>query len=78
MILGFFLIFAGIIAVLASAVLFSGGSTSFGAVIFVGPFPIVIGASPETSWIVLFSIILAVLSVIMYFVLSRRIRVSRS
>ena len=78
LILGFVLVFVGIIVVLVSAVLYGGGSASFGAVIFIGPFPIVIGAGPETSWIVLFSIILAVLSVIMFFVMSRRIRGSRS
>ena len=78
LILGFVLVFVGIIVVLVSAVLYGGGSASFGAVIFIGPFPIVIGAGPETSWIVLFSIILAVLSVIMFFVLGRRIRGSRS
>ena len=78
LILGFILVFIGIIVILVSAVLYGGGSASFGAVIFIGPFPIVIGAGPETSWIVLFSIILAVLSVIMFFVLGRRIRGSRS
>jgi hypothetical protein len=38
----------------------------------------VVGAGPETAWIVLFSIILAVISMIMFFVWGRRIRGSRS
>jgi uncharacterized membrane protein len=45
-----------------------GGSASFGAIIFIGPFPIAIGSDPETTWTVLFALILAVLSIIMLFV----------
>jgi len=69
--LGFVLVFVGIIVVLVAAVLPGGGSASFGGVIFIGPFPIVVGAGPETTLMVLFGIILAVLSVIMFLVMSR-------
>jgi len=69
-IIGFLIIFAGIIILIVAAML-SGGSMNFGAVIFIGPFPIVIGAGPEATWMVLFAIILAVLSIIMLLV-SRR------
>jgi len=72
--LGFALVFAGIIIVLVAAVLSGSGSASFGGVIFIGPFPIVIGAGPEASLMVLFGIILAVLSVIVFLVMSRRIK----
>jgi uncharacterized membrane protein len=71
---GFVLIFVGIAVILVAAVLYSGGSTSAGAVIFIGPFPIVIGAGPDVTWIVLFSIILAVLSIVVFLVMNRRIR----
>ncbi|HLE74788.1 MAG TPA: DUF131 domain-containing protein [Candidatus Bathyarchaeia archaeon] len=74
LILGFVLVFAGIAVVLVAAVLSEGGSANFGAVIFIGPFPIVIGAGPEAALMVLFGIILAVLSVIVFLVMSRRIR----
>ena len=74
LILGFVLVFVGIIVVLVAAVLYGGGSANFGGVIFIGPFPIVIGAGPETTLMVLFGIILAVLSVIMFLVMSRRIK----
>ena len=73
LILGFVLVFVGIIVILVAAVLYGGGA-NFGAVIFIGPFPIVIGAGPETALMVLFGIILAVLSVIVFLVMSRRIR----
>ena len=73
LILGFILVFAGVIIVLVAAALSGGGSASFGGVIFIGPFPIVIGAGPEASLMVLFGIILAVLSVIVFLVMRGRI-----
>ena len=74
LILGFVLVFVGIIVVFVTAVLHGGGLASFGGVIFIGPFPIVIGAGPDATLMVLFGIILAVLSVIMFLVMSRRIK----
>jgi uncharacterized membrane protein len=74
LVLGFVLVFIGIIVIFIAAVLFGGGSASAGAVIFIGPFPIVIGAGPDVTLIVLFSIILAVLSVVVFLVMNRRLR----
>jgi uncharacterized membrane protein len=73
LILGFALVVVGIIVILISTVLCGGGSASAGAVIFIGPFPIVIGAGPDVTWIVLFSIILVVLSVVVFLVMNRKI-----
>ena len=74
LILGFPIVIVGIILILIAAVLYGGGSANAGAVIFIGPFPIVIGAGPDVTWIVLFSMILAVLSVVMFLVMNRKIR----
>jgi uncharacterized membrane protein len=69
-IIGFFLILIGIIILMVAAVL-SDGSANFGAFIFIGPFSIVVGVGPEAPWMILFAIILAVLSIIMFLVLRR-------
>jgi uncharacterized membrane protein len=74
LVLGFVLVFIGIIVIFIATVLYGGGSASAGAVIFIGPFPIVIGAGPDVTLIVLFSIILAVLSVVVFLVMNRRLR----
>ena len=74
LILGFVLVFVGIIVILIDVVLYGGGSASAGAIIFIGPFPIVIGAGPDATLIVLFSIILAVLSVVVFLVMNRKLR----
>jgi uncharacterized membrane protein len=71
---GFVLVVVGIAVILVATVLYGGGSASGGAVIFIGPFPIVIGAGPDATWIVLFSIILAVLSIVVFLVMNRKIR----
>ncbi|MGQ9551675.1 MAG: TIGR00304 family membrane protein [Candidatus Bathycorpusculaceae bacterium] len=71
-ILGFFILFVGVIILMAAAIIYGGGSANFGAVIFIGPFPIVIGAGPQATWMVLFGIILAVLSVLMFVIMRRR------
>jgi len=76
-IIGFFLIFMGIILLIVATVL-SNGSANFGAFIFIGPFPIIVGAGPEAPWMVLFAIILTVLSFIMFLVLRRERKKSES
>jgi len=74
---GFLIVFVGIIIVIVTAILYGSGSANFGAVIFVGPFPIIIGAGPEAKWMVLFGIILAVLSIIVFVLMSRRLSRAR-
>jgi uncharacterized membrane protein len=70
---GFVLLFVGIAVILIATVFYGGGSASAGVVIFIGPFPIVIGAGPDATLIVLISIIIAVLSVVVFLVLNRKV-----
>jgi uncharacterized membrane protein len=71
---GFVLVFVGVVVVLVATVLSASGSVSGGAIIFIGPFPIVIGAGPDAAWLVLFSVIFTVLGVVVFFVLRRKMR----
>jgi len=73
-VVGFFILFLGVMILMIAAVL-SGGSASFGAVVFIGPFPIVIGVGPEATWIILFAIVLAVLTIIILFISRREAKV---
>jgi len=70
-ILGIALIFVGIVVVVVASVVL--GSGSFGAVIFIGPFPIVLGSGPNATWLILVGIILSVVSVIIFVVMNRRL-----
>ncbi len=71
--LGFVLVFVGIVVLAVAAIVF-GGSGSVGGVIFIGPIPIVFGAGPDAAWLILISVVLAVLSMIVFLVMSRRLR----
>jgi uncharacterized membrane protein len=70
---GFLMIFAGITVLIVTAA-FSGGQTNFGAVVFIGPIPIIIGAGPEATLVVLFAIILAILSIIIFLTFRRKMK----
>jgi uncharacterized membrane protein len=71
LILGIALVLIGIV-VLVVASLVLGGSGSVGVVIFIGPFPIVFGSGPNADWLILIGIILAVLSIVLFWVMNRR------
>lgn len=71
---GVILVFVGVAVIVVASVFYSTVSASAGVVIFIGPFPIVIGAGPDVTWIVLFSVILAVLSVVVFLVMNRKMR----
>lgn len=72
-ILGFFIIFVGVAVLIVASVL-SDDLQSFGALIFIGPFPIVVGIGPETSWLVLLVIALAILSIIVFIMSCRKMK----
>jgi len=71
---GFVLVVVGMMVVFVATVLSGNGSINGGAIIFIGPFPIVIGVGPDAAWLILFSIILAVLSILVFFVMRRKTR----
>jgi uncharacterized membrane protein len=71
LILGIALVFVGIL-VLVVVSFFSGSSGSVGVVVFIGPFPVVFGSGPNVGWLILIGIILAVLSVVFFWVMNRR------
>jgi uncharacterized membrane protein len=68
---GFAVIVVGIILVVLASAL-SGGSGSVGGVIFIGPFPIVFGAGPDATWLIVISLVIAVLMLVLFFAWRRR------
>ena len=73
-IIGFFIIFLGIIILIIAAMVYGQGSANFGGVIFIWFIPIVFGVGPESKWIILFAIILTVLGIVMSLVMRREIK----
>ncbi len=68
--LGITLVFVGVaVLVVASVVL--GNSGNVGGVILIGPIPIVFGAGTYSSWLIAVSVILTVVSVVLFLVMNR-------
>jgi len=73
LLLGVALVFIGIIALVVVS-LALGSSGSVGGVILIGPIPIIFGSGPNASWLIIISVILMVISLILFFVMNRRSR----
>lgn len=71
---GFLFVVVGAIILTVAALLSSGSQGSFGVVIFIGPFPIVIGGGPDAQWLIPVAIILAVMSLVLFLFLRREKR----
>jgi len=74
LIFAFVLIVVGVIIVVLAALFSGNGPSGFGGVIFIGPFPIVFGAGPDAAWLITISLVLAVLTLAVFWVMSRRVR----
>jgi uncharacterized membrane protein len=72
-IVGFTMIFVGTIILMLAAAFYGDGTASFGGIIWIWFIPIVFGAGPEAILMVVIAIILAVLSIIIFFVFRREI-----
>jgi uncharacterized membrane protein len=70
-IIGFFIIIIGVIILIVAAVFYGDGSANLGVIIFIGPVPFVFGVGPDATWMILFSIVFTVLSLIIYVIFRR-------
>jgi uncharacterized membrane protein len=71
-ILGIILVFVGVaVMVVASAL---SGSSSVGGVILIGPIPIVFGAGPDAAWLIALSVVLTIISLVLFLVLNRMVK----
>ncbi len=72
LVLGFIVIIVGIGVLIVVTLTYGSGQSSFGGVIFIGPIPIVIGAGPNATWLMLFALIIAALSILVLLFMRRR------
>jgi uncharacterized membrane protein len=72
--LGITLVFVGIAVIIIASVVLGGGSGSVGGIILIGPIPIVFGAGPEAGWLIAISVILSVISIVLFLIMNRRVR----
>ncbi len=69
--LGFALIFVGMIFLIASSILYGNVQTTTGIVILVGPIPIILGTGPYSFFAILLATILTILAIV-FFLLIRK------
>jgi uncharacterized membrane protein len=70
---GFALVFIGVLILIVASAFGGNSSASAGIVIFIGPFPIVLGAGPDAAWLILISVILAAISLVLFLVMRRKL-----
>ena len=70
--LGFLLVFAGVVVIMVSALLGGNGTVSGGAVIFVGPIPIILGAGPDAFLAIIIAAVLTLIGFVAFFWMRRQ------
>jgi len=64
---GFLLVFAGVVVIMASALFGGDGTVSGGAIIFVGPIPIILGAGSDAFLMIVLAAVLMIIGFILFF-----------
>lgn len=71
--LGLTLVFIGVAVIIVASIVM-GALGSVGGVILIGPIPIVFGSGPDAGWLIGISVVLTIISLVLFFVFSRRSR----
>ncbi|MCW4001173.1 MAG: DUF131 domain-containing protein [Candidatus Bathyarchaeota archaeon] len=71
--LGLSLVFVGVAVIVVTSIAM-GGLGSFGGVVMIGPIPIVFGSGPDAAWLIGLSVTLTIISLVLFYVFSRRPR----
>jgi uncharacterized membrane protein len=69
--LSFALVFIGMIVMMIASFTQGQGQTSGGAVILIGPIPIILGGGPESTWLIALAAFITVIALVV-FILARK------
>jgi uncharacterized membrane protein len=69
--LGFFLMFAGVIVLFIASAFQGNTSVSGGLLVFIGPFPIILGAGPHAFLAIFLAAVLTIVGFVVFFWLRR-------
>jgi len=67
----FALVLIGMVVMMIASFTQGQGQTSGGAVILMGPIPIILGSGPESTWLVALAVIITIIALVV-FLLTRR------
>jgi uncharacterized membrane protein len=68
----FAMILVGMILIMISSFTKGQGITSGGAVILIGPIPIILGGGPESTWLILLAAIITVMALVAFLIAKRK------
>jgi uncharacterized membrane protein len=68
------LLFVGMVIMMIASFTPGHGTTSSGAVILIGPIPIILGSGPESSWLILLAAIITVIMLVISLLARRKVR----
>jgi len=72
--IGFFVIFVGIMLIMIASLLSPGSNVSGGGIFLIGPIPIVFGYGQNSAWMIAFAVILTIVAVVFFFLSWKRAR----
>jgi len=72
--IGFFVIFVGIMLIMIASLLSPGSNVSGGGIFLIGPIPIVFGYGQYSAWMIAFAVILTIVAVVFFFLSWKRAR----
>lgn len=72
--LSFAMIVLGMILMMAASFTQLQGITSGGAIILIGPIPIILGSGPESVWLILLGLVITIVAVIAFLLTRRKIQ----
>ncbi len=70
---GFVLLFVGVIVIMVSALLSGDANVSGGAIIFVGPIPIILGAGADAFLAMVLAAVLTIIGFVVFFWMRKRV-----
>jgi len=73
LLLGFVLTFVGFIVIMVSALLSGDANVSGGALIFVGPIPVIIGAGTDAFLAIVLAAVLTIIGFIVFFWMRKKV-----
>ena len=67
----FALVLIGMVVMMIASFTQGQGQTSGGAVILIGPIPIILGSGPESTWLIVLAVVITIIALVI-FLLTRR------
>jgi uncharacterized membrane protein len=67
----FALVLIGMVVMMIASFTQGQGQTSGGAVILIGPIPIILGSGPESTWLIALAVVITIIALVV-FLLTRR------